>query len=93
MYPPDRLLSTPCLLPLSIGSLYSGTYVMHELGLGPGSCLYQGRSVVRRGVNQVDGFLENIFLPRRTIVGQWWNLYLLELLESVINMTEHSSLR
>ena len=48
---------------------------------------------MRRGVNQVDGFLENIFLPRRTIVGQWWNLYLLELLESVINMTEHSSLR
>ena len=49
VYPPDRLLSTPWLLPLSIGSLYSGTYVMHELGLGPGSGCYQGSSVGRRG--------------------------------------------
>ena len=47
--PKYRLWSPPRMLSLVLGSPQSGIYVLHELGIGPGSGCYRGGSVGRRG--------------------------------------------
>ena len=44
-----RILSPLWMLPLCVGSLYSGTSGIHELGIRPGSSCDQGGGIGKRG--------------------------------------------
>ena len=69
------------MLSLVLGSPQSGIYVLHELGIGPGSGCYRGGSVGRRGYISGGWILGKY-------IGAWLNKY-----REVVVMPSHSTPR